>query len=286
MLKNKNKLQVKFWGVRGSIPTPHKDFLKYGGNTPCVEVRYNDTIFIFDAGTGIKNLGMHLVQEFKNKEVEINLFISHTHWDHIQGFPFFSPIYNKNFKINIYGGHSITGIKELLSGQMSMEYFPVSLEELPAELNYYDIDEFIDLTIKEVKIKYTHLMHPALSLGFRLICDDKIFVYATDNEIISDKNFPEYNESNLGALIKNADILVAECQYTDKEYESHIGWGHSGVESVVKLCNKLNVKNMYTFHHDPYHKDQDLDKIVKIGKKESSDKLNVFGSKEGLSVVV
>jgi phosphoribosyl 1,2-cyclic phosphodiesterase len=96
MKDNKNKLFVKFWGVRGSIATPHKEFLKYGGNTPCVEVRYNNNIFIFDAGTGIKNLGVDLLKEFKNKKAEINLFISHTHWDHIQGFPFFLPIYNKN----------------------------------------------------------------------------------------------------------------------------------------------------------------------------------------------
>jgi ribonuclease BN (tRNA processing enzyme) len=169
---------------------------------------------------------------------------------------------------------------------MSREYFPVIIEELPAELNFYDISELQNLNINGIKVKHTHLIHPAMALGFRLICDDKIFVYATDNEIIKDKNLSDYNEPNLKSLIENSDVLVSECQYTDQEYKSHVGWGHSGVESVVKLCNKYNVKRMYIFHHDPYHNDMDIDEIVKKGKHAASNKLKVYGAREGQSIIV
>ncbi len=283
--KKKNDMIVRFWGVRGSIPTPERDFLKYGGNTPCVELRCGETILIFDAGTGLKNLGLSLIKEFGNKPQEINLLLSHTHWDHIQGFPFFSYIYMENKTINIYGGHHFMETKSLLAGQMSKEYFPVKLEDLPASIKYIDLLED-PVKINNITVYHTHLLHPELSLGFRVEYKDKVFVYATDNELVKDTEMPGFNIENIGQLIKDADLLVAECQYTSKEYPEKVGWGHSTIEGVIDISIKYGVKNLYTFHHDPYHNDDKLDEMLEEGKKRAGRKIKIFASRDGMEVKI
>lgn len=282
----KKTFEVNFWGVRGSIPAPGKEFQRYGGNTPCVEVRADNNIFIFDAGTGIRGLGQKLAGEFSKKQKDINIFISHTHWDHIQGFPFFAPIYMQNFSVNVYGGHSDSDIRSLMYGQMKREYFPVTLDELPAKMDYIDLDDNPPIHIKDVEIYYTYLLHPALSMGFRLSYNKKVFVYATDNELFTNKSMPEFNFKNIGELIRDADVLVAEAQYTEEEYSTKIGWGHSTINGVIKLCRDYNVKNLYIYHHDPYHDDKFVDSIVKDGKLLAGPSLKVFGAKEGMSVII
>jgi phosphoribosyl 1,2-cyclic phosphodiesterase len=274
---------IRFWGVRGSIPTPGKEFIRYGGNTPCVEVRCGDTIIIFDAGTGLKNLGLQLAKEFGSDSHEVHLFISHTHWDHIQGFPFFSYIYMENKMINVYGGHYFKSIEELLAGQMQKEYFPVTLENLPAQMNYYEIMKD-PMKINDVTIHSTHLMHPALSLGFRLEYRNRVFVYATDNELFTGILKEDFNRANLETLIKDADVLVAETQYTNEEYPKKIGWGHSTIEGVVNMVKKHNVKSLYTFHHDPYHSDKEIDRMMKIARKLKGKSLRVFAAQEGMTI--
>ena len=285
MKKADAKMEIRFWGVRGSIPTPGKDFLKYGGNTSCVEVRCGNTILIFDSGSGIKDLGFSLVKEFADKQHEVNLFISHTHWDHIQGFPFFNYIYMKNKVINIYGGHLSFDIETLLQGQMKREYFPVLLEEVQSKLNFIDIKEN-PIKIKNINVYHTHMLHPALSLGFRVEYLDKVFVYATDNELIYDKEMPGYNISNIGNLIKGADVLVADCQYTGNEYSAKVGWGHSALEGIIDICIEFGVKILYTYHHDPYHDDKYLDGMIKVGKNRAGNSLKVFGAKEGIRIEI
>ncbi len=283
--KKRNDMLVRFWGVRGSIPTPGKEYLKYGGNTPCVELRCGDTILIFDAGTGLKNLGLSFVKEFGNSPHEINLLLSHTHWDHIQGFPFFSYIYMESKTINIYGGHHFMDTKSLLAGQMRNEYFPVKLEDLPASIKYFDL--FVDpIKINDIVIYHTHLLHPELSLGFRVEYRGKVFVYATDNELVKNDEMPEFNIDNIGELIKDADLLVAECQYTDREYPEKVGWGHSTIEGVIDLSKKYGVKKLYTFHHDPYHNDNKLDEMLADGEKRAGSRLKVFASKDGMEVKI
>ncbi|MCP4131585.1 MAG: MBL fold metallo-hydrolase [bacterium] len=279
-------IQIKFWGARGSIPTPGKQFNKYGGNTSCVEVRCGETLLVIDAGTGIKNLGQSLVKEFGNSPVELHLLISHTHWDHIQGFPFFSLIFMKDKHIHIYGGHFYSEIKTLLAGQMQKEYFPVSLDELAAKLDFIDLEDLDEnvFFINDIKIEFTYLMHPTLSFGFRIEYKGKIFVYATDNELIDNKNIPGFNKRNISNLVENADILIADCQYTEEEYPSRIGWGHSTVERVVALSKETGVKRLYMYHHDPYHDDKQIDRMVKDAKKKAGKSLKVYGAREEMTV--
>jgi ribonuclease BN (tRNA processing enzyme) len=185
--------------------------------------------------------------------------------------------------IQIYGGHHFMDTESLLAGQMKNEYFPVKLEELPAAINYYDLFED-PIKINDATIYHTHLLHPELSLGFRVEYQGKVFVYATDNELVTDIDIPEFNIDNIGLLIKDADLLVAECQYTNKEYPEKVGWGHSTIEGVIDISTQYGVKNLYTFHHDPYHNDEKLDEMLADGKKRAGKKLNVFASRDGMEV--
>ncbi len=282
-MKRANDIKITFWGVRGSIPTPGRRFRKYGGNTLCVEVRCGNTILIFDAGTGIRELGRSLNSEFGNTPIDLNLFISHTHWDHIQGFPFFEPAYMKKNSLSIYGGHSVSTLESLFTSQMNREYFPVTLGELAAEINFIDLTEN-PFYINHVMIYFTYLLHPVLSLGFRVEYRNKIFVYATDNEILLEPDMKDYNKKNYQRLIQNADVLVAECQYTEQEYFNRIGWGHAAIEQVVRLSNEFGVKNLYAFHHDFNHTDREIDSMIKKARKIASSPLRVYGAREGMSV--
>jgi len=279
MKKNKSTMYVRFWGVRGSIPTPGKDFVTYGGNTSCVELRCGQTILIFDAGTGIRMLGKSLTKEFYGKPIDVHLFISHTHWDHIQGFPFFDLAYNKNASIFFYGGHSVSTLEKLILGQMDREYFPVTLFELSSNIHFVELSHN-PFTINDITIWYTHLFHPGLSLGFRVEYNNHVFVYASDNEVLTDPELGDYNIKNIGNLIQNADILVADCQYTPEEYATHIGWGHSSIESVASIASRFNVKHLITFHHDPNHNDRDITRSIKRARLKSFP-ITITAAKEG-----
>ena len=271
--------RVKFWGVRGSIPTPGKKFIRYGGNTPCVEVRCGDTLIIIDAGSGLRELGDSLLQEFNGRKAEIHMLISHTHWDHIQGFPFFKLAYIPGTVINFYGGHSVSTLEKLIFGQMEREYFPVSLNELQSTIGFNALTES-PFKINDVTIYFTHLIHPTLSLGFRIEYRGRVFVYATDSEISLDPEIEKINEKNLSYLMHDADAVVADCQYDMEEYENKAGWGHSAIEKTVEICNKFNVKNLFAFHHDPSRTDDQLDELIIKGKAVANPGLNVYPAKE------
>lgn len=278
-------MTATFWGVRGSIPTPGREFIKYGGNTSCVELRCGDTILVFDAGTGMRGLGRSLMKEFHGKNLELHVLFSHTHWDHIQGFPFLEPAYLKGNVINLYGGHSVSDLEKLILGQMDREYFPVTLMELASEVKFHQLSDnpFI---INDVKIYYTYLFHPGLSLGFRVEYRDRVFVYATDNEILIEPEMEGYNERNMENLIRNADILVAECQYTEAEYLKKIGWGHSSIDQVVRISRMFGVKNLFTFHHDPMRTDREIDRMIKHASRIARKKLRVYAGRESTSFSV
>jgi ribonuclease Z len=278
-------MKVTFWGVRGSIPTPGKEFIKYGGNTPCVEVRCGDTILIFDAGTGMRGLGRSLMKEFRGNPLDLHILFSHTHWDHIQGFPFLELAYMKGNRINLYGGHSVSDLEKLILGQMDREYFPVTLRELEADINFMALADN-PFRINDIRIYYTYLFHPGLSLGFRVEYRDRVFVYATDNEILIEPEMEGYNERNMENLIHNADILVAECQYTEEEYLKKIGWGHSSIDQVVRISKMFGVKNLFTFHHDPTRTDREIDKMIKHAQRIARKKLTVRAGREQTSFSV
>ena len=277
------KMVVRFWGVRGSIPTPGKKFVKYGGNTSCMEVRCGSTILIFDAGTGIRELGLALNKEFANTPVTIHLFIGHTHWDHIQGFPFFALAYRPDVTLYLYGGHSVSTLEKLILGQMDREYFPITLLEMSARLHFVEMKR-TPITIDNITIHYTYLFHPGLSLGFRVEYGGRTFVYATDNEVLNDPDLGEYNMANLGNLIHDAHMLVTDCQYSDEEYENKVGWGHSSILQVSQLAERFRVKKLYAFHHDPLHTDRDVGKMVRKARRRKKTSMKIYGAREGDTV--
>ena len=283
--KTNDGMKLKFWGVRGSIAVPGAEYYKYGGNTSCVEVRCGDSIIVLDAGTGIRGLGMSLLKEFGDKPIDINILISHTHWDHIQGFPFLPHIYIPGNTINLYGGHIVNTLEKLIMVQMHREYHPVTIYELAADVNFFELTQN-QFRIGETDILFTHLLHPGLSLGFRLVHEGKILAYLTDNEILPNKDMAQYNWENIGHLIKNADMVIADCQYSEEEYSKKIGWGHSSINQVVKICSEYGVKTLSAFHHDPVHTDKDIDKMVKEARKHAGNGLRVYGSREGEEIIL
>ena len=275
-------MRVKLWGDRGSIPVPGNDTKKYGGNTASLEVEFDaDHRFFIDAGTGIRDLGNQLVKEGYDKE--INLFISHTHWDHIIGFPFFTPIYFPGKKINIYGPvHYEKRLQDIFAILMDYSYFPISAAQLSAEVKYIDLKE-TSFELNGVKITTKYLNHPVLNLGYRFEYEGKVFVYTGDHEkyynVFGD-NLPEEEAEDLSETIQiqndsvvefvnGADIFVADTTYTDEEYTVHIGWGHSSVGQTIELCKNANVKLGILTHHDPAHSDALVDELAEKYESDS-----------------
>ncbi|MDA3900102.1 MAG: MBL fold metallo-hydrolase [Spirochaetes bacterium] len=276
----KYSAKLKFWGVRGSIPVPGNRFARYGGNTSCVELRCGETFLILDAGTGIRPLGLSYLKEFGSNPVHLNILISHSHWDHLQGFPFLSHIYIPGNSVTFYGGHTVNTLEKLVMTQLSEEFHPKQLYELSADINFVELKRN-DFQINDVKILFTHLLHPGLSLGYRISYKGYVFAYVTDNEILADEKMAHHNWENIGSLIYGADVVIHDAQYTDEEYKNKLGWGHSSIENVVKICNKFRVKKLFTFHHDPLHTDRDVGKMVARARKLANKDLKVFGAREG-----
>jgi phosphoribosyl 1,2-cyclic phosphodiesterase len=290
-------MYVRFWGVRGSIPTPGVGSKKYGGNTSCVEIRIDDSLFICDGGSGLRELGVDLMRR-ETQPVVGHLFFSHTHWDHIQGFPFFVPAYQSKNTFHVYGtAEGDRRTYELLSGQMrSVEYFPVDFAELKASIVASHIDEG-RRKIDGVTVKFFEQVHPGKSWAYSFEKDGIKVVFATDNEIdmlLPDKKrpieAPEEMRAVPDALVKfceNADLLVADGQYTDEEYPTKIGWGHPRATTLVDLALKAGVKQLAIFHHDPMHGDADVDKKIVVCKDRAlltSRDLVVFGAREGMEL--
>jgi phosphoribosyl 1,2-cyclic phosphodiesterase len=271
-------MKIKFWGCRGSIPVPDTRMMRYGGDTPCVEVILDGTVFIIDAGTGIRKLGEDLI---KRKIFDMDIFITHSHWDHIQGFPFFAPIYSEKTKINIFGyGNSYKGLKDIFTSQMSSEYFPIAFSNLKSKIDFiesrsheYKIDGYIIKTIRT--------NHPIYTLGIRIEKNDKSFVFMTDNELGLDK--PKTSENEFIEFCKNATYLIHDAQFTEDEYKERNGWGHSTYEQVINFAEKAGVENVGFFHHDPNRQDNELARMERDLKKFCKNrrcKFHVFAVKE------
>lgn len=254
---------VRFWGVRGSTPTPQSENLRYGGNTSCVEVRVNGHIYIFDCGTGFRNLGKQLSQEKNGHPINAHIFLSHFHWDHIQGIPFFSPLYNDCDNSFVFHSSSRTrGLQQALEEQMAEPYFPVNMSEMAAHRQFVNIDEG-RTTLDHCTVQSMWLNHPQGCLGFRMETQGKTLVYATDNE----PGDPVFDKS-VRKLAQGADLLIYDAQYLPEEYAARKqGWGHSHWREAINVVMESGAKELILFHHDPDHTDSCIDAVVKQARE-------------------
>jgi phosphoribosyl 1,2-cyclic phosphodiesterase len=251
-------MKVRFWGVRGSIPVPGPGTVHVGGNTPCVEVQTADReIIILDAGTGIRLLGLDLAQRPMERLIAILLF-SHTHWDHIQGLPFFSPARLRQNRLVILGeGRVDRQLEPILAGQMIDAYLPFTLEDLHADLLIKEVHNGEKIIVGNLtSILPRRLQHPGGVFGYRITCQDKVCVYASDVSHPSDGPDPRLVE-----LAQDADLLIHDAQFTPEEKQKHPGWGHSSWMEAVQAALRANVRQLALFHHDPMHTDQELEEI-------------------------
>jgi phosphoribosyl 1,2-cyclic phosphodiesterase len=254
-------MRVKFWGVRGSTPTPQAENMRYGGNTSCVEVRVGEQLYIFDCGTGFRVLGQQLQDEFGEKKLPLSahVFVSHFHWDHIQGIPFFRPLYDRADSQFLFHCSSRTrSLKQVMDEQMASPYFPVNLSQMQAQQKFYDIDSG-RLNLEDgVQIQASWLNHPQGCMGFRMETKDGVLVYATDNEP-GDAAF----DKSVRKLAEGADVLIYDAQYLPEQYAAEKrGWGHSHWREAVNVVMESGAKELVLFHHDPDHTDVVIDKIV------------------------
>jgi CheY-like chemotaxis protein/phosphoribosyl 1,2-cyclic phosphodiesterase len=264
-------MRVRFWGTRGSIAKPGPGTLRYGGNTSCVEVRSDDTLIVLDCGTGAHDLGQQIVAANQGP-VRGHLLISHTHWDHIQGFPFFLPLFRADNEWDVYAprqlGHTL---QEILAGQMQFTYFPVPLGELAATIRYHELTEGT-FELGKVRVTTRYLNHPAPALGYRLEAGGVVLVYATDHEPHSrhhdgqrhaDAVAPVHVEDKRHIeFLRGADLVIHDAQYTLDEYPEHLSWGHSPAEWAVDFAVAAHVKRLVLFHHDPTHDDAAIDALL------------------------
>jgi phosphoribosyl 1,2-cyclic phosphodiesterase len=301
-------LSVQIWGDRGSIPCPGKDTVIYGGNTSCLEVRADEKLVIVDLGTGIKPLGDWLMaNDFKKGPINADIFITHTHWDHIMGFPMFTPIFIPGTQLRVHGPVSYEDetLEQIIGAQLSYRYWPVRINELAAKIEYSQIKETsIDLG-DGLWLTTKYLNHPILCLGYRFEYRGKSIVTAYDNEPFRnlfpvDPADPSYDadaarEGDLVAKEENekllrfflgADILIHDSQYTAGEYEKHLGWGHCSYEHAINNANKAGVKKLIFFHHDPGRTDAQLEELEQSYKKRiaGKTKMELMMAREGLRV--
>ena len=287
-------MRLQFWGTRGSLAKPGPSTIRYGGNTSCVEIRSSrGTLIIIDCGTGANPLGQSLLAA-NPKGVRGHILISHTHWDHIQGLPFFAPLFVPGNEWDVYGPVGLDeSMREALSGQMQYTYFPVTMEQFGATVRYHDLVEG-DFRIEDINITTHYLNHPALTLGYRLEVDGVTVVYSCDHEPYSRDlagglgPITGHDERH-AAFLRGADLVIHDAQYNALEYPAKIGWGHSPVEYVVAIARHAGVPKLLLTHHDPARDDDSLDRVVeniRAGLRTSGSTLEVFAAAEGMSIEV
>jgi len=303
-------MKVRFWGVRGSIPSPGPDTEKYGGNTACIEIRVGDgeRLLIVDAGSGIRALGNYLMaNDLPKGPISADIFLSHTHWDHIMGFPFFTPIYIPGTTLKVHGPVSFEDdpLEDVVGGQMKYRYFPVNLGELASEIDYVRLKEDPEIDMGNgLKLATKLLNHPITALGYRFDYNGKSICTCYDTEpfrnlFITDPEDPAYDEAMalegeevaaeqnlaLEEFFAGVDLLIYDAQYTEKEFR--INWGHSTMEYAVAAANRAGVKKLALFHHDPDRKDSALDSLAEVycapGKYGETE---VFYAREGMVIEV
>ncbi|MES2570197.1 MAG: MBL fold metallo-hydrolase [Verrucomicrobiota bacterium] len=262
------------WGTRGSTPTPGARFLRHGGNTSCLSVTYGEEKFIFDAGSGIRDLGLALLTQATRK---LHLFITHTHWDHIQGFPFFAPAYAPGFEIGIYGAEKFgKDLESIFRGQLDREYFPVQMDDLNSSIRFWHLKEN-PIVIGDVKIWWEFAQHPGVTVGYKIEAGGHTIAWVPDNEFMMG-----YTGSPAGITIDHpmvapyrsminflsgVDVLIHEAQYTNDEYPDKVGWGHSSVSNICLLAKFARVPRWIITHHDPMHDDAFLESKLNMTRQ-------------------
>ena len=302
-------LFVRFWGVRGSIPCPGPETVIFGGNTACLEIRADNRLIILDLGTGAKPLADYIIaNDIKKGPLDIDIFISHTHWDHIMGFPMFAPVFISGTKLRIRGPVSYNDetLASIIGDQLSYRYWPVRQSELSAKIEYEELKETtVDLG-DGLKVKTKYLNHPILCLGYRFEYQGKSIVTVFDHEPYRnlfpiDPEDPSYNEEaaldgeaaakeeneKILNFCKGADILIHDAQYSVAEFEKHLGWGHSSYDYAMQAADKAGVKKLVFFHHDPNYNDKKLESLEEQCKNDVKGRgFEIIMAREGLKIEV
>jgi phosphoribosyl 1,2-cyclic phosphodiesterase len=280
-------MKIRVWGCRGSLPTPGPETVRYGGNTTCLEVRLSDnTLLVVDAGSGIRKLGRKLLKE--EGLSEIYLFLTHAHWDHLMGFPFFRPAYSSKYKLRVRGGaRAKRSLARYLKQQMQAPFFPIPFDEMKAKFDFTLVAPE-RIRVGPAEIIPIRLNHPNGGYGLKVIEEDRAFVFLTDNELDYEHKggmtTDEYTD-----LCRGAALLIHDAQYTGEEYKATKGWGHTTFSSATELGIQARVKRLGLFHHDPEHTDDDVDRFVISCQeqiRQAHSNIECFGVKEGMEIIV
>lgn len=296
-------MRVHIWGARGSIPMPGPEFIRYGGNTPCVQVETDRELIILDAGTGLLRLGARLLRRGCGAPVRGHILLSHTHWDHIQGLPFFRPAFVPKTHLTVYGPPGVNRrLEEVIQGQMVAEYFPVSMGDLAAEVVFREV-QVESFSLGPVRVESTPVNHPGLALGYRVSHGGRSLVYISDHEPYAEVQHRAIGrraklaaplpkdaaalERGLEDFARGADLLILDSTYTQEEYAKRTGWGHSPWPYSVGFAHRAQVKEILLFHHEPFRNDKHLGAIEKQARAHARSLgggLRCRAAREGLVV--
>jgi len=288
--------RVQFWGTRGSIPSPGRSTVRYGGNTPCVEVRTSGGwLVVLDAGTGIRELGRSLMERANGAPIQGDIFLTHAHWDHIQGIPFFAPIFQRGNHFTIWGSKSLeTSIDRVVRDQMSPVVFPVTFEELDATIDFRSLAEGERCTGTGYEVTAMEVRHPGGALAYRFVeprARPAPLVYVSDNELGHTEKYgtPTGWRERFVEFVRGAKVMVHDTTYTTEEYDHHRGWGHSTYRDAVELALQAGVGTLVLFHHEPRRTDDEVDRRAEECRamvRERGGTLEVVAAAEGLTLTV
>jgi phosphoribosyl 1,2-cyclic phosphodiesterase len=271
-------IRVKFWGVRGSIASPGPSTARYGGNTPCVEVRCGERFIILDGGTGLRPLGDALLES--RQKVDADLFLSHVHLDHVSGLPFFAPLFGRGNRLRIWAGNLKAGcsVEHALRTMMSPPLFPIEVESFRAEIEYHDFRPGTVLKPYNdgITLKTAMLDHPGGAIGYRIECGGKVLAYLTDTELPDGELDP-----GILSLARGADLMILDSTYTKLELASRLGWGHSTWHDGIRLADAAGVRTYCLFHHDPSHDDDFMDEL---GLQAAAARPGTIVAREGMTI--
>ena len=285
-------MRLRFWGTRGSIASPGEATARYGGNTSCLEVRADDgTVIVLDCGTGARALGVHLAREAAQQPMHLHLFIGHTHWDHIQGFPFFVPAFLPGVELNVYAPLGFQqSLEEAMAGQMEYSYFPVKLRDLRSRIHFTELEEGF-FRVGSVLVETQYLNHTAPTIAYRMSSNGATLAYVTDHEqfAYTDGTFHHPGDQHHVGFLRGVDVLIHDAQYSEAEYATRLGWGHSSIEYATDVALAAGVRRLVLFHHDPTHDDATMDRLeagAKARVAAAGGDLDVFAAREGMEIEV